>query len=741
MTNHYDSQVTDNAVPRAIGPVQPEMADIFGIAARGWAFLAAGVVVGLISAVTLLTTMPPAYKASSRIVFERTLPRFLQSNKVTNEPIIEDYDTLGQTYVISSEAILLQVIRSLSLADDPDFVGGKDSQGAATQIRQVFRKTAEALGFSKNIKSLTRDQLEKVALNTLTRNLTVAREDVMSVITIAFSWQDPVKAAAIVNGIVDAYIDAGVASKVKSTQLAVSVGLERAEDLRQQIKDADRALLDYKSANNLVGSDQLTLTHGQVGILQTQLTNARLAMAEAKARMRKVGNSSDEDALLAPDSDLVKKLRVELMDATTRAKDIERLVGKDHLAVVKIRNRMDELRQAIVSEQRRSASSFGNEYELARARYDEVSDAISQTVSSEGTNSNKQAKLRELEGNAESLRLMYNRMLLQVSDNNKVEGQPAIMADARVLTRAAPPSETESSKKRYLILAGGSVMGLLMGGAFLFIKNFPFGVFRTSTQVTHATGLDCVVLPEIVDSNERAALTVGEYALHAPYSRFAQTLRSIGATISIAQRLDRSKVICVISSNPGEGKTTVAVNLAAHLGQRTSERVLVIDADMYRQSLTKSIASDAKVGLKEALADPASLARFVVRKQHLNLDVLPCPFTAGSPDPTELLDAARLERLIKVAREAYDLVIVEVPPMGVMVDYKIIAQQCDRFVLVVEWGKTSQRLVMECLSDASALFDRVLCVVLNKADPSALRSIEHYKGDRFHAYYADQKSA
>jgi succinoglycan biosynthesis transport protein ExoP len=248
-------------------------------------------------------------------------------------------------------------------------------------------------------------------------------------------------------------------------------------------------------------------------------------------------------------------------------------------------------------------------------------------------------------------------------------------------------------------------------------------------------------LPEIVDSNDRAALTVGEYALHAPYSRFAQTLRSIGATISIAQRLDRSKVICVISSNPGEGKTTVAVNLAAHLGQRTSERVLVIDADMYRQSLTKSIASDAKVGLKEALADPASLARFVVRKQHLNLDVLPCPFADGSPDPTELLVAARLERLIKVARESYDLVIVEVPPMGVMVDYKIIAQQCDRFVLVVEWGKTSQRLVMECLSDASALFDRVLCVVLNKADPSALRSIEHYKGDRFHAYYADQKSA
>jgi len=76
-----------------------------------------------------------------------------------------------------------------------------------------------------------------------------------------------------------------------------------------------------------------------------------------------------------------------------------------------------------------------------------------------------------------------------------------------------------------------------------------------------------------------------------------------------------------------------------------------------------------------------------------------------------------------------------------IVDYKMIARYCNGFIFVVEWGKTSQRLVRECLSDASGLLDRVLCVVLNKVDPSALRSIEHYKGDGFHAYYSDQKRA
>ena len=164
--------------------------------------------------------------------------------------------------------------------------------------------------------------------------------------------------------------------------------------------------------------------------------------------------------------------------------------------------------------------------------------------------------------------------------------------------------------------------------------------------------------------------------------------------------------------------------------------MLLIDADFHRQSLTKRIAPDARVGLREALEEPTALAKFVVRKERLNLDVLPCPVPDRIPNAAELLGTVEMEQLIEVAREAYDLVIIEAPPMAAVVDYKMIARHCDGFIFVVEWGKTSQRLVLECLSDASALLDRVLCVVLNKADPSALRSIEHYKGDRFHDYYS-----
>jgi succinoglycan biosynthesis transport protein ExoP len=739
MTSNDDSRVTDDAAHRAIGPAQPEIADLWGIARRGWLFIVAGTALGVICALMILSTIPPTYKASSRIVFERTLPRYLQTNKVTNEPIIDDYDALGQTYVISSESILLQVIRSLSLASDPDFVGEKDDETLGSRVRGLVRNTAQALGFpekkGEDQSTARRNDPEKIALDRVIRNLTVSREDVPSVIAIAFSWKDPVKAAAIVNAIVDTYIDASSSNKIKSTNVASKVVQERVQELKQQAKDAERAVHEYKTANNLVGTAKVALSDS----LQANLTSARVAMVEARARMEWIAKDPDATALFVPDSELIAKLRADLLDLSVRANDIERRVGKDHLAAVKVRNRMEEVRGAIADEQRRIAESFGKDYELARAKYDELSATISRLMGEEGANSDVQARMRDLESAADTLRSLYNRMLQQVSEMNRVEAQPSITPDARVLNRADPPLQTESSKKRLLILAGGSLMGLLLGGVLLLIRTFPFGVFRTSQQVTYATGLPCTVLPEIVDAKEQASLMSGEYASDAPYSRFAQTMRGIGATIGIAQREFDAKVVCVVSSNPGEGKTTVAINLAAHFGRHATTRVLLIDADFYRQSLTKIVAPHAHVGLREALAEPTALAKFVVRKEHLNLDALPCPVPDQMPNPAELLGIVEMERLIEVAREAYDLVIIEAPPIAAIVDYKIISRHCDGFVFVVEWGKTSQRLVLECLSDASSLLDRVLCVILNKADPAALRSIEHYKGDRFHAYYSDQK--
>jgi succinoglycan biosynthesis transport protein ExoP len=731
-----DYSETQELSKQAAGRVKPDIADLVGIARRGWFYMAAGTIIGLFAAFAVLSNLAPVYKASSRIAFERTFSRYLQSNKITNEPLIDDADALAQIYVISSESVLLPVVDALSLTKDPDFVGGVS---LSSRIRGLLLKTAHAIGLRDEAREEAPSQqaLEKAALNGLLRNLSVYRGDVASIINVEYTSKDPLKAATIANAIVDTYLDAGVAGKVKLTQMATKVMRDRVDELKQQAADAERALLEFRIAANsrgrAIGEQLLTL--------QSHLTAARVAMAESSARMTgRDPNGGGNNAFVADDG-LITRLRSQLADLSVRANDFENRVGKDHNATVKVRKQMDELREAIANEQQRKSGSFRKDYDLARARYDEISATMTRLMGEEGNNSDTEAKIRELESAAGTLRSQYNIAVQQLSEMSTVEAQPSISPDAIVLMRASPPTRTEASKRRFLILAGGSFLGLLLGGSFVLLRNFPFGVFRTPQQVTDMTGLFCAVVPAIASAREQAALKTGEYAKVAPYSRFVEALRSMWAAINIAQQTSNAKVICVLSSVPGEGKTTVATNLAAYFAGHSTMRVLLVDSDLHRPSLTERVAPDAKKGLKEALMQPKDLSEFVVRKERLNLDVLPCPFSDRVPNAAELLGSTEMAELVDTARAAYDLVVIEVPPMASVVDYKMIARYCDRFVFVIEWGKTSQRMVLECLDDASAFRDRIACMVLNKVDPTSLRSIERYKGNRFRDYYRDEKRA
>ena len=104
-----------------------------------------------------------------------------------------------------------------------------------------------------------------------------------------------------------------------------------------------------------------TLSGEQLATLQTHMTNARVAMAEARARMERIAKDPDASALFTPDNELITRLRSELLDLSVRANDIESRVGKGHLAAVKVRNRMEEVREAIAAEQKRIAGSFEQE--------------------------------------------------------------------------------------------------------------------------------------------------------------------------------------------------------------------------------------------------------------------------------------------------------------------------------------------------------------------------------------------
>ena len=137
----YDnrSTVDETARGEAGSFFQFDVSDMVGIVRRGWFYIVLGTLIGIGSSLAALSAMSPLYKAEARIVFERTVTKYLQTNRVIDGPAVDDGDIWGQVYIISSEANVLPVVRSLGLANDPEFNGALVPDGLRTRIKHQLR--------------------------------------------------------------------------------------------------------------------------------------------------------------------------------------------------------------------------------------------------------------------------------------------------------------------------------------------------------------------------------------------------------------------------------------------------------------------------------------------------------------------------------------------------------------------------------------------------------------------------
>src|SRR5262249_45434008 len=127
----------------------------------------------------------------------------------------------------------------------------------------------------------------------------------------------------------------------------------------------------------------------------------------------------------------------------------------------------------------------------------------------------------------------------------------------------------------------------------------------------------------------------------------------------------------------------------------------------------------------------------VSKRQRTGVHVLPCASAARIPNSAELLGAPEMGLLLAAARKSYDCIIIEIAPIMSVVDAKMIERFVDQFVFVVEWGATKRDVVLDALSDAEIIRDRIAGVVLNKADPVALKHVDAFNGIRPGGYYQD----
>ncbi|HEY4848668.1 MAG TPA: AAA family ATPase [Methylocella sp.] len=680
---------------------------------------------------------PPSFTADGTLVIDTHRAQLLQQKPDLGTPTTDAGTVQTEVEVLQSRTISLAVIRDLHLTEDPEFTDG----GLLGSLLKLVPGLSASGGKQPD------------ALPAFENRRTVSRVGLTYVMEIEFRSLDPEKSARIVNAIADAYVTEQLDAKYQATRRASAWLEDRIKELRMQASVADRAVVDFKRANNIVtiadapGGNSRLMNEQQLSEVNSQLILARATTAEAKARFDRMAVVMKQDVPDAAVADVLKneiiiRLRNQYLDYAARERVWTEQYGATHLASVNLRTQMLALRRNINDEMKKIAESYKSDYEIALARERSLESSLATQVTQSQITHNAQVQLRELESNANNYRTIYDSFLQRYMES--VQQQSFPITETRLISPAIPPTH-KSRPIALVVLAISTAGGLMLSFTFACYRELSDRVFRTRTQIEETLGANCIAtLPALKSTNPVSSPVITEdaasmaertlvhkhdlmnYVVDSPFSEFTEGLRSLKLVMDLNGVLKPNRVIGVTSTLPNEGKSTIASNFA-HLLAHAGRRVILIDCDLRKPSLSQQFAPDATGGLIQVIAGKIDLAAAVWTEPASGLTFLPAPDASASRllHTDEILGSNAMKNLIDRLCEIFDYVIVDLSPLLPVIDARATSNFIDSYVYVVEWGQTNRDIAERLLAETPEIHDRLLGVILNRAD---IRKMARYEG-------------
>lgn len=599
--------------------------------------------------------------------------------------------------------------------------------------------------------------LKRSLSDRLLNDLSVKRIGRTYALELTYNSTSPVLAAQIVNAVASAYLLDKLNSKYEATRRASDWLSDRIAELRQRALDTDLAVQKFRAEHNLIttGNNGL-LSDQQLAESNSALILAQSETAKARARVQRIEHilaTDDVDAVVTDilDSSVANDLRKKYLESSKLETEITRRLGSSHIQAVRLRNEMQEYRRLMFQEISRIAQSYKSDLEVSEAKEKSLAESVAKATDISNSASETQVQMRELQREAETYKNMYQTFLQRYQEAMQQQSFP--VTEARVISKAMPPY-MPSKPNKPMILVLFMVMGAAAGGGIAIFREFRDRFFRTGDQVRDVLGLEFLGNTPLIPNqptteaqeNGHPGLTrptsVARYAVDHPLSSFAETLRSTRLAIDLGiPAKTGARIVGVVSSLPSEGKSTISINLAQLLAGQGA-RVLLLDADIRNPGATRAMARHAAEGLLEVLLEGRSVQDVLLRDEKTYLAFLPTVVKQRVPHSSELLTSAQMHKLLAEASSAFDYIIVDLPPLGPVVDARAMAGRIDGFIFVTEWGKTARRAVRNTVENEVHIRKKCLGVILNKVDTEKLKlyraygSSEYYHS-RYTRYYHD----
>ena len=516
-------------------------------------------------------------------------------------------------------------------------------------------------------------------------------------------YQDNVsqRAKDFLDALVDIYLSQSVTKKSSQASQALTFVDQQLKEVSKKLQESAIKLENYKEENNLINIEtESDVTLRQLSDYKAQLSDIKIQESAFQSLYEefKRGNYGAVSSLakeypvletLLSDFQKAKSEKITLLGSFTEA----------HPAVEKSNEKIEDIKMAL-------ESSIESINDTLRERKRSLED----TLYSKETNL---LKLPEKERELADLTRKYgvNEKTYQFLLEKQAEmsiNKASTVSSNRVLDRATV-QKRPIKPNTGMILGASALLGLIAAMLLALLRDLMDNKIKTRDDLSHITKIPFYGVIPHVRSSEKM------FILEDQQSVASEALRLIRTNLEFISTDKKGKVIVVSSTVPGEGKTTTATNLAGVFGM-SDKKCIVISLDMRRPMLHRVFALTNKVGMSTVLSKNSELKDVIWEHKKIeNLDII----TSGPipPNPSELMQSGKLDKLIEELRETYDYIIVDSPPMGSITDAIILMKLAD-ISLVVFRSEFSEKEFVKSLEEVVGSYniDNV-GIVLNDVKP------------------------
>ena len=647
----------------------------------------------------------PQYRSSATLTVEMRTNQVVDIESVISGASTETAALNTEIEIILSRRVLGKVVDELSLTEDPEFNPALRTPSALSQVVGSVKGLISSGEATETAGSSETKSPRDLTIDALRRALSASVQRDTYVFTISATTGDARKSARIVNTLAEQYIEDQIAVKFEATEQAAEWLSTRVTELEENLREREDVLTQARAETDLISAEALEGLNLQAKDLRERLAEMRERAATAQNEvdlLRDLRASDDRAALVEETNDLELRRLLEAIRS-----------GDDDAEAM-----FDQRVDTLVANAEDVYDRLRGQVEALAASYRNLQDRIDRQ-------SEDLVRIEQMAREVEATRTLYETFLTRLKETNIQRGLQR--ADSRVLSEAILGGQIAPRTPR--ILALSLILGAMGGAAIVLLRQFMHNTFRTASDLEAATGLP--VLGQIPRMPIKARKDLISYLRDKPTSASAEAIRNLRTSLLLSDIDNPPKVIMSTSALPREGKTTQAISLAQNLAG-LNKKVLLIQGDIRRRTLAQYFDHVPKDGILTALSGEVPLNEVVFHDDQLGADVL--MGEKSHANPADLFSSDRFSAFLDRAREAYDFVIIDTPPVLVVSDARVIGQHVDAILFSVAWDHTQRGQVIAALREFESVNLRVTGIALGQIDPKGMRRYGY--GGKYGAYGA-----